>query len=90
MKVASAILFVCLTALWAQTPPSQTMPLPPPSAPAPAIPNLPDDTQVAVFDDGTRFTMGDFKRIFGALPPENQQMALRDRQLFLQQWGLMR
>src|ERR1017187_317496 len=128
MKVASAFLFACLTALWAQTSPitggktagatsqaadatsqaagatsqtagatsqaagatSQTMPLPPPSAAAPKIPDLPDDTQVAVFDDGTRFTMGDFKKIFGALPPENQQMALRDRQTFLQQWGLMR
>jgi peptidyl-prolyl cis-trans isomerase C len=92
-------LFACLTALWAQTPPitggktagatSQTMPLPP-STPAPKIPDLPDDTQVAVFDDGAKFTMGDFKKIYGALPPENQQMALRDRQLFLQQWGLMR
>src|SRR6185369_2434821 len=46
--------------------------------------------QVAVFEDGTKFTMGEFKRIYSALPPENQQMALRDRQLFLQQWGLMR
>ena len=100
MKVASVLLFACLTALWAQTPPvsgsktagatSQTMPLPAPSTPAPKIPDLPDDTQVAVFDDGTKFTMGDFKKIYGALPPENQQMALRDRQMFLQQWGLMR
>jgi peptidyl-prolyl cis-trans isomerase C len=43
-----------------------------------------------VFDDGTKFTMGDFKKIYGALPPENQQMALRDRENFLKQWGLMR
>jgi peptidyl-prolyl cis-trans isomerase C len=91
MKVPSALLFACLTAVWAQTPPSQTQPLPlPAQAPPPAIPDLPEDTQVAVFDDGTKFTMGDFKRIYGALPPENQQMALRNREMFMKQWALMR
>ena len=91
MKVASTLLFACLSATWAQTPPSPGPTAPPAAArPAPTIPNLPDDTQIAVFEDGVKFTMGEFKRIYGALPPENQQMALRDRQLFLQQWGLMR
>jgi peptidyl-prolyl cis-trans isomerase C len=91
MKVPGTLLFVCLTALWAQTPPSQNSSVPPGiAAPAPKIPDLPDDTLVAVFDDGTKFTMGDFKKIYGALPPENQQMALRDRENFLKQWGLMR
>ncbi|HTS27924.1 MAG TPA: peptidylprolyl isomerase [Bryobacteraceae bacterium] len=88
MKVPSILLFVCLSALRAQTP--QTQPATPMPAPPPKIPDLPDDTAVAVFDDGTRFTVGDFKKIYAALPPENQQMALRERRLFLQQWGLMR
>ena len=75
--------------LRAQTQPA--LPLPPPSpAPTATIPDLPDETQIAVFDDGTKFTMGDFKKIYGALPPENQKMALRDRKTFLEQWGLMR
>ncbi len=91
MKVLSILLFACLPALRAQTPPPQTQPLPvPTTAPAPTIPDLPDDTPVAIFDDGTKFTMGEFKKIYAALPPENQQMALRERKMFLQQWGLMR
>ena len=34
--------------------------------------------------------MGDFKKIYAILPPQNQQMALRDRKNFLQQWAFMR
>jgi peptidyl-prolyl cis-trans isomerase C len=88
MKVASILLSACLTSLWAQTPPQAQAQ--PPAARAPKIPDLPDETQIAVFEDGTKLTMGDFKKLYGSLPPENQQMALRDRQMFLQQWGLMR
>jgi parvulin-like peptidyl-prolyl isomerase len=89
MKVPSVVLFACLIGLWAQTAPSQALPAQPP-APAPKFPDIPDATPIAVFEDGAKFTMGDFKKVYAALPPENQQMALRDRQLFLQQWGLMR
>jgi hypothetical protein len=72
MKFRSAILFACLTSVWAQTPVSQTQPpAVPAAAPAPKIPDLPDETVVAVFDDGTKFTMGDFKKVYGSLPPEN-------------------
>src|SRR5581483_1550276 len=70
-------LFVFSAAVWAQSP----------SAP---IPDLPDETVVATFDDGAKMTMGDFKRIYAVLPPENQQQALRDRAAFLKQWALMR
>jgi parvulin-like peptidyl-prolyl isomerase len=49
-----------------------------------------DDTVVAIFGDGTKFTMADFKRIYAALPPQNQQMALRDRTQWLHQWEMMR
>src|SRR5437763_16194990 len=89
MKVLIVLIFACLTAIWAQTPQPQSLPPLAPAA-APTIPDLPDDTLVAVCDDGAKFTMGDFKKIYGALPPDNQQMALRDRKTFLQQWGLMR
>ncbi|HLK67918.1 MAG TPA: peptidylprolyl isomerase [Bryobacteraceae bacterium] len=84
MKVPSILLFACLTVLQAQTTPA-----PPPVA-APAFPSVPDETLVAVFEDGTKLTMGDFKKIYAALPPENQQLALRQRQEFVKQWGLMR
>jgi peptidyl-prolyl cis-trans isomerase C len=89
MKVLSVFIFTCLSAIWAQT--SATQPLPPPApAAVPTIPDLPDDTVVAALDDGTKFTMGDFKKIYAALPPDAQQMALRDRKMFLDWWSGMR
>src|ERR1035437_6731993 len=84
MKVLSLFLFVCVSAAWAQTAPA------PAPAPAPQMPDIPDQTTIAVFDDGAKFTMGDFKKIFAALPPDNQPLALRDRKTFLQQWAFMR
>ena len=54
------------------------------------MPDIPDQTTIAVFDDGVKLTMGDFKKILAALPPENQPLALRDRKAFLQQWAFMR
>ena len=79
MKVLSLVVLVCVSAVWAQSPSAQ-----------PAMPNLPDDTVVAVFDDGTNFTFADFKKVYAALPPDAQKMALRDRRSFVQQWALMR
>jgi peptidyl-prolyl cis-trans isomerase C len=81
-KAFTLVVFTCLGGVWAQTPP--------PAAPAPQIPNLPDETVVAKFDDGTTFTMGDFKKYYQVLPAPNQQMALRDRKEFLHQWALFR
>ena len=54
------------------------------------MPDLPDETVVATLEDGTRITMGDFRKIYAALPPQNQSAVLRDRKNFLQQWSLMR
>ena len=54
------------------------------------MPDLPEDTVIAIFSDGTKFTMGDFKRIYAALPPANQQLAMRDREQFLHQWEMLR
>ena len=75
MKSLAAAL-LCLHALSAQA-------LPP-------MPKLPDDTPIAEFDDGTKFTMGDFKKVYSVLSPAQQQMAMRDRMQFLQQWAFMR
>ena len=88
MKVLSLLLFALLTAAWAQT---FQMPVPgPAAAPAPTLPELPENTVVATFEDGAKLTMGEFRKIYAVLPPQNQQMALRDRKLFLQQWAFMR
>ncbi|HEY1493077.1 MAG TPA: peptidylprolyl isomerase [Candidatus Solibacter sp.] len=85
MKASSfSLVFLCLGAAWAQP---AAGPVAPPAA---TFPDVPDDTVVAVFGDGTKFTMLDFKRIYNALPPANQQMALRDRAQWLHQWEMMR
>ena len=86
MKVVCLLAFASLGAVFAQTAPA---PVPPDATPL-ALPNLPDDTEVAVFGDGTKFTMGEFRRIYEALPPANQQLALRNRAMWLHQWELVR
>jgi peptidyl-prolyl cis-trans isomerase C len=73
--------FVCLCGVIA----AQT-----PAAPAPAMPNLPDDTVIAVFDDGAKMTMGELKAFYGVLPANSQQAIARDRKGFLEQWALLR
>src|SRR5450755_1078443 len=83
MKVIFLLAFACLSAIWAQS-------APPAAAAASTLPDLPDDTVVAVFGDGTKFTMGNFRKIYEALPPANQQMALRNREVWLHQWELLR
>jgi hypothetical protein len=82
MKFLGVFAFVCLSAAWAQTPPAAAQP--------PRLPDLPDDQVVAIFDDGVKFTFGDFKKVFAALPPDNQRMALQDRHAFMQNWAFMR
>jgi parvulin-like peptidyl-prolyl isomerase len=87
MKARTLCFFLFVVGVCAQTPPG-----PPPASapPAPALPELPDETVIATFDDGTTFTMADFRKIYAILPPQNQQMAMRDRRTFLQQWAFMR
>ena len=94
MKAFTLFVFTCLGAgvpvAGAQTAPPAPSAAPAPAPSAPQIPNLPDETIVAKFDDGTTFTMGEFKKYYQALPPQNQQMALRDRKEFLHQWAVLR
>jgi peptidyl-prolyl cis-trans isomerase C len=79
MKSLCALLFAA--AVWAQTAPTP---------PLPAMPALGDDVVIATFEDGSKFTMGEFKAFYAVLPPNNQQMAMRDRAEFLHQWAVLR
>src|SRR6185369_14673256 len=63
MKALSVFLFASLLAVRAQTP-------------AAPLPDLPDETVVCTFDDGVKLSMGEFKKVYGALPPQLQQMAI--------------
>jgi peptidyl-prolyl cis-trans isomerase C len=77
MKVLSLFVFAC-GIVAAQT-----------AAPTPSIPDLPDDTVIAIFDDGVKFTMADFRNLYAAIPA-NQQAMLRDRKAFMEQYALLR
>lgn len=83
MKVFCLLAFASISAIWAQSAPGAA-PAPPP------MPDLPDEEVVAILGDGTKFTMGDFKKIYSALPPPNQQLAMRNREVWLHQWELLR
>jgi peptidyl-prolyl cis-trans isomerase C len=83
MKVLSTLLFSSLLALRAQTPAM-------PPAPTGTLPDLPDDSVICVLDDGAKLTMGEFRGLYAALPPNMQQMALSNRPEFLHEYSLMR
>ena len=82
MKFLSLLVFTGLSAVWAQTPPA------PPAAPSST--DIPEEAVVAVFDDGTRLTMRDYRTLYGVLPPQYQQMAQQNREQFLRYYALMR
>ncbi len=81
MKILAFVVFLC-SAVSAQTQK--------PAAPPPSLPNSPDNTVIAVFDDGAKMTMGEFKAYYQVLPPTNQQGMLRDPKAFLEQWAIIR
>jgi peptidyl-prolyl cis-trans isomerase C len=96
MKAFSLLALLYSSAAWTQSaPPLPSVTPPVPQAPvpqmdAPKMPNLPDEAVIAILGDGSKFTMGDFKKIYAVLPPGNQQMALRSPETFLHQWEMMR
>src|SRR5690242_18628468 len=57
---------------------------------APPIPKLPDDAVLVEFDDGVKFTMADFKAVYAARNPAQQQAIMSDRMGFLQQYAFLR
>jgi parvulin-like peptidyl-prolyl isomerase len=67
--------------------PAQTAPAPQAAA---SFPNLPEETVIATFPDGGTLTMGEFKRIYAAMPPNLQQMAMQSREEFLNEYSMLR
>jgi hypothetical protein len=78
MKRLSVVFSLCFAAL-AQTPPAN----PPVSV------DLPPETVIATFGNGHKLTFGELKKFMGVLPPQMQQLAMRDRKAFVQQYALM-
>jgi parvulin-like peptidyl-prolyl isomerase len=105
MKIPCFLLLVCLGAAscaggkiagatgGAQTPaPPSASPVPAAGAPpkaAPAIPDLPDPTVIAEFQDGSKFTMGDLKRLYPALQPQLQNAIRQDPVEFFHEYATM-
>ncbi|MGA2037668.1 MAG: peptidylprolyl isomerase [Bryobacteraceae bacterium] len=96
MKRPSFFLLVCLGAASAQTPaPPAASPRPAapatsaPAKAAPAFPDLPDPTVIAEFQDGTRFTVGDLKKLYPALPAAMQAAVKVDPVEFFHEYATM-
>jgi peptidyl-prolyl cis-trans isomerase C len=75
------IVFVCLMAASAF---AQVIPT------ADIFPDIPADEVLAVFDDGVKFTMGQFRALYLILPPQNQQGVMQNRKAFVEQLALFR
>jgi hypothetical protein len=91
MKSSCLLLLLCLGAASAQTPaPPAATPQPVTAAkPKAAVPELPDPTVIAEFQDGTKFTMGDLKKLYPALPPAMQNGLKEDPVEFFREYARM-
>jgi len=93
MKSPCFLLLVCLSAASAQTPaPPSASPRPPAAAQpkaAPPLPDLPDPTVIAEFQDGTKFTMGDLKKLYPVLPAPLQNAVKQDPVEFFHEYATM-
>ena len=82
MKVFIPVFFFLCFGAFAQTKPPA--PTPPP------VPDIPDETVIAIFDDGTPFTMREFKLILAEQPRDNQPGFMANRKEFVEWWARMR
>jgi hypothetical protein len=57
---------------------------------APVLPEIPDETVLAVFDDGVKFTMRNFRALYTILPPQAQQAAMNNRVEWIRQYAFFR
>ena len=81
MKSLGLSLFLCLAAAMAQTAPP---------APPPPPPDEKGDAIIAIFEDGGKITLDEFRALIPALPANLQQIAQQDRQKFLHYYAMMR
>jgi len=82
MKTLSLCVFA-LTA-WSAAWPQSLIPT------ASIFPEISDDKVLAIFDDGVRFTMGQFRGLYTVMNAQMQQTALQNRKDWIQQYALFR
>src|ERR1051325_4583422 len=80
MRSALTLLVFLCGAVWAQQP----------AKPGPADEAPDDSTVLATLGDGHKVTYGELRMYLTALPPQQQQMALRNRKALVEQYALMR
>jgi peptidyl-prolyl cis-trans isomerase C len=73
MKVLSSLVFLCASLAWAQS-----------ATPPAGDPN----TVVAIFDDGSKMTLGEFQALLPVLPEQYQQMAQATPEHFVEVYRL--
>ena len=80
MKALSSLVFLCASLAWTQSaPPPSTDPNPPAGDP---------NTVVAIFEDGSKMTLGDFQALIPVLPEKYQQMAQTSPEHFVEVYRL--
>jgi len=82
MKAFLVLLFACLEAAWSQSGA--------PPRPQATLPDLPGDAVVAVFEDGAKMTMDQFRELVNSMQPEQRQVIIANREAFLHQYAVMR
>ena len=82
MKTLSLFAFF-LTCAWCQ-------PAQPPVPAAPPAPPEKGDTVIAIFDDGAKMTLDEYRTLVTAVPQTYVQAAQQDREKFLHYYALMR
>jgi len=82
MKIVSLCVFALTT--WCAAWPQSLIPT------ASIFPEISDDKVLAIFDDGVRFTMGQFRGLFTVMNSQMQQTALQNRKDWIQQYALFR
>lgn len=82
MKSFVLSMIFCVSAALSQTGAPLASPPPPPDEKG--------DTVIAIFEDGGKMTVDEYRAVLPALPASFQQMAQQDRQKFLHYYGMMR
>jgi len=57
---------------------------------ASVFPEISDDTVIAIFDDGAKLTMRQFRGLYTVMNPQMQQAAMQNRREWIQQYALFR
>ncbi len=81
MRLVNFLVFLWAGAVWAQAPAGVSLEL---------LPQLPDDAQIAVFDDGAVLTAGQLRGYMTVLDPGKQALAAKSPETLIQEIAFMR